>query len=193
MELFVLDAGYLSDCLHAEPGQNARQAAADDALRPNQLLALTLGAVTDETLGRSILEACRTLLVPGAIRSLADRPVKVPIRIEHEGRLLNDPVHPYQGRYRGDEDTSRKPAYHNGTAWTWMYPLFSEAWARVYGHGGKETARALLAASLEPAAQGCAGHLPEIIDGDYPHTPRGCDAQAWGLSELVRVRALLKM
>jgi len=25
------------------------------------------------------------------------------------------------------------------------------------------------------------------LDGDFPHTPRGCDAQAWGASELLRV------
>ena len=30
-------------------------------------------------------------------------------------------------------------------------------------------------------------HLPEILDGDAPHTPKGCDAQAWGASEWVRV------
>ena len=29
--------------------------------------------------------------------------------------------------------------------------------------------------------------VPEILDGDYPHTQRGCDAQAWGTSELLRV------
>ena len=38
---------FLSDCLHAAPGQAARDAIADDALRPNQLLAITLSAVTD--------------------------------------------------------------------------------------------------------------------------------------------------
>jgi starch synthase (maltosyl-transferring) len=31
------------------------------------------------------------------------------------------------------------------------------------------------------------GHLPEIVDGDAPHEQRGCDAQAWGVSELLRV------
>ena len=31
------------------------------------------------------------------------------------------------------------------------------------------------------------GHVPEIVDGDAPHRSRGCDAQAWGVSELLRV------
>ncbi len=34
---------------------------------------------------------------------------------------------------------------------------------------------------------GAAGYIPEIVDGDYPHTERGCDAQGWGSSEFARV------
>ena len=39
--------------------------------------------------------------------------------------------------------------------------------------------------------RGCVGQLPEILDGDAPHRERGCDAQAWGVSEFLRVAALL--
>ena len=36
--------------------------------------------------------------------------------------------------------------------------------------------------------EGCLGQIPEILDGDAPHTQRGCDAQAWGVTEaLARV------
>ncbi|UCF92219.1 MAG: glycogen debranching enzyme N-terminal domain-containing protein [Desulfobacterales bacterium] len=181
------DLGFLADCLHARPGDAARQASPDDALRPNQLLALTLGAVSAKALGRRILAACEELLVPGAIRSLADREIRHPLSIVHEGKLLNDPHRPYQGTYTGDEDTQRKPAYHNGTAWTWLFPSFCEAWATVYGPAGHDAARAWLASSVRLLNRDCIGHIPEILDGDYPHTPRGCDAQAWGASELQRV------
>jgi glycogen debranching enzyme len=34
---------------------------------------------------------------------------------------------------------------------------------------------------------GCLGQLPEILDGDAPHQPRGCDAQAWSALEALRV------
>ncbi len=191
-ELFFLaDQGYLADCLAAEAGQPARQAPPDDALRPNQLLAVTLGAIADRTVCRAVVDACRQLVVPGAIRSLADRPVRHPLEIWHQGRLLNDPHHPYQGTYTGDEDTRRKPAYHNGTAWTWPFPVFCEAWVQAYGPRAAGTARAWLASSLRLLRGGCAGHIPEILDGDFPHTPRGCDAQAWGLSEFVRVETYL--
>ena len=109
----------------------------------------------------------------------------------HNGQLLNDPHHPYQGRYLGDEDRQRKPAYHNGTAWTWMFPVFCEAWVTALGPKAALTARAWLESGLRLMETGCLGQIPEIIDGDAPHTPRGCDAQAWGVSELLRVWHLL--
>jgi predicted glycogen debranching enzyme len=181
------DGQYLSDCLHAAAETPAKDAIADDGLRPNQLLAITLGAVSDPIKCEFILAACQELLVPGAIRSLADRPVRQPLKIVHQGKLINDPLHPYQGKYAGDEDTRRKPAYHNGTAWTWLFPSFCEAWAMTYGAEGKKTALAWLSSSIRLLEQGCLDHIPEILDGDYPHTQRGCDAQAWGASELLRV------
>ncbi len=179
--------GFLSDCLHGSPGQPAGEAVADDALRPNQLLAVTLGAIDDPQICRRILAASEELLVPGGIRSLADRMVNHPIEIVHQNQVLNDPHRPYQGIYAGDEDTRRKPAYHNGTAWTWPFPSFCEAWEMSYGSAGRDAALAWLSSGVRLLENGCLGHIPEIMDGDAPHTPRGCDAQAWGASELLRV------
>jgi glycogen debranching enzyme len=34
--------------------------------------------------------------------------------------------------------------------------------------------------------EGCLGSVSEIFDGDAPHRPRGCFAQAWGVSETLR-------
>jgi glycogen debranching enzyme len=184
---WMADLQFLSDCLHAPSGKPAAQAVPDDALRPNQLLAITLGAVNEQSICRQILTACQELLVPGAIRSLADRPVRQPLQIVHNAKLINDPYHPYQGHYAGDEDTQRKPAYHNGTAWTWLFPSYCEAWAMTYGEGGKKAALAWLSSSMRLLERGCIGHIPEILDGDRPHAARGCDAQAWGASELLRV------
>jgi predicted glycogen debranching enzyme len=179
--------GYLSDCLHAGRGTPAREAAPDDALRPNQLLAITLGAIDDPVLCGGVIACCEELLVPGGIRSLADRPVSHPLPISWKGRVLNDPNRPYQGSYRGDEDTSRKPAYHNGTAWTWLFPSYGEALFMTYGECRREKALAILGSGVEAVNQGCVGQVPEILDGDAPHAPRGCHAQAWGVSELFRV------
>lgn len=194
-DLFVVEADdftYLADVLAAAPGIGAADAEVDDALRSNQLLAVTLGAVTAPDLCRHIVRACEQLLVPGAIRSLADRPVKRPAPVQHNGRLLNDPLHPYWGQYTGDEDTRRKPAYHNGTAWTWPFPSYAEALVMVYGDPARETALALLGSASEVINHNCMRQVPEVIDGDTPHTQRGCGAQAWGVTELYRVIRLLR-
>lgn len=181
----------LADCLHARAGVSARQAQADDACRPNQLLAITLGAVQDQALRGYILQACQKLLLPGGIRSLADQRVNYPLPVYHQGQLLNDPLAPYWGEYSGDEDTRRKPAYHNGTAWGWMMPSYSEALFMTYGASARATAQALLNAAGINITRGCLGHLPEIFSGDSPHLPRGCCAQAWSESELFRVLTLV--
>ena len=194
-ELFVIKADdftYLADCLAAQPGTGARQAEVDDALRSNQLLAVTLGAVQDPELCRSIVAACEQLLIPGGLRSLADRPVLHPLPVYNGGHLLNDPAHPYWGHYDGDEDTRRKPAYHNGTAWTWPFPSYSEALVMVYGEAARETALAILGSASDVINHGCLRQVPEVIDGNVPHIQRGCGAQAWGVTELYRVVTRLK-
>lgn len=180
-------AGFFSDCLHADGPVGAKHAVADDALRPNQLLLITLGVIDQQQISQACVETCMELLVPGAIRSLADRRLEYPVYIYYNDQLLNDPHAPYSGKYEGDEDTRRKPAYHNGTAWTWQFPVFCEAWATVFGKNSYSTCLAWLGSVIELMRTGAAGYLPEILDGDFPHTPRGCDAQAWGNSEVARV------
>ena len=185
------DLGYLSDCLHANLDQPAESAKPDDHLRPNQLLAITLNAVQHPKIIRAVLNACERLLIPGAIRSLDNRKVRHQLPVYHHQNLLNDPNNPYAGRYEGDEDTRRKPAYHNGTAWTWLFPSYCEAWYKVYKDSGRKTALAMLGSVTQILNVGCIGQIPEILDGDYPHTLRGCCAQAWGATELYRVINLL--
>ncbi|MDQ3219384.1 MAG: hypothetical protein M3Q26_01360, partial [Acidobacteriota bacterium] len=34
------------------------------------------------------------------------------------------------------------------------------------------------------------GQISEIFDGDVPHRPRGCFAQAWSVAEVLRVSSL---
>ena len=162
--LFKLESGGYCDCLDAPNGEAAAKARPDPAIRPNQLFLLTLGVVDD----RSILRATEELLIPGGIRSL-------------------DSSHTlYRGEYSGDEDTSRKPAYHNGTAWMWPFALYAEALAQT-GMASKETALQLLASAVENLNAGCICHMSEIADGDAPHAQKGCSAQAWSVSEILRV------
>ena len=181
----------LCDCLHCNEFQPVSTAQADDACRPNQLLAVTLGAVTDKSTIRSVVSACLPLLTPAGIRSLDDAYVEYPQAIVDKGTPLNNPHHPYQGYYTGAEDTSRKPAYHNGTSWAWQMPSLCEALFLCHGEPARKAALALLASSVYEMSNGCLGFLPEIYDGNAPHLPKGCMAQAWSMTEFFRVWKLL--
>ncbi len=182
--------GWLADVLLAKPGVSAANAVVDHALRSNALLAVSLGLLKGEPARRCVEAARQYLLVPGAVRSLAPLPAQPPYPIHAaDGRLLNNPAEPYWGRYEGDEDTRRKPAYHNGTAWTWTLPVFCEALVRAYERQPEAiaAARAYLGGMAQSMSRNCLGQIPEILDGDAPHQARGCDAQAWGVTETLRV------
>ncbi|MEY2430177.1 MAG: hypothetical protein QOJ40_3062 [Verrucomicrobiota bacterium] len=189
------EPGYYADVLLAGRGGAAAEARVDDALRSNCLFVISLGLAKGERARRCADAALRHLLVPGALRSLAPMPVSVPLpNYGNDGALLNNPAEPYWGRYEGDEDTRRKSAYHNGTAWTWTLPVFCEALARAWDFSPEAVAatKAYLGSVDRLLAEGCIGHVPEILDGDAPHAQRGCDAQAWGATEALRVWKLLR-
>ncbi len=182
---------FASDCLHAAPGVGAEEAVADDHLRSNQLLAITLGAVKKRELQKKILFSSAELLVPGAIRTLADRKVDYELPIDFRGQRLNDPAHPFWGNYCGPEDTRRKPAYHNGTAWCWPFPAYCEALFMLGGKKVRRQAMAVLLSAKKYFTSGAVGQLPEVADGNAPHREGGCMAQAWSVSEFFRVYEIL--
>jgi len=194
-KLFWLeDKGWLADVLLGSNRVIANDATPSDALRSNCLLPISLGLVIGVHAKRCVAAAQKYLAVPGALRSLAPLPVSVPLAVfGNGGNLINDPVEPYWPCYEGDEDTRRKPAYHNGTAWTWTFPIFCEALVRAWDFAPEAVAAAksYLGSAEKLMNEGCLGQIPEILDGDATHTQRGCDAQAWGVTELLRVSKLL--
>ena len=195
-ELFwIEERGWFADVLNARAGVPAKLAERGDALRSNALFPISLGLVSGDRARRTVDATQRHLVVPGALRSIAPLRVTPPMAVYgNHGGLLNDPPNPYWPRYEGDEDTRRKPAYHNGTAWAWTFPAFCEALVRAWDFepAAVGAARAYLWSVRDLMRNGCAGQIAEIFDGDAPHTPRGCDAQAWSATEALRVYALLK-
>ena len=164
--------GYCYDVLDTPSGN-------DGALRPNQLLAVSLSGVCGKYAQpllqprqqKAIVDACsRELLTSYGLRSLAPSDSQ------------------YQGRYGGDR-YQRDGAYHQGTTWGWLIGPFVEAHFRAYN----DPQRAL--EFLEPMAHHLngagLGSISEIFDGDAPMTPRGCFAQAWSVAEVLRVRSLV--
>ncbi len=139
----------------------------DASLRPNQILAVSLPA-SPLTLAqqRSVVEVCgRKLLTSHGLRSLAtDHPQ-------------------YQGHYGGNQ-LQRDGAYHQGTVWGWLLGPFALAHLRVYGNPTQ--ARQFLIPMADHLFVHGLGSLSEIFDGDPPHAPHGCIAQAWTVAELLR-------
>jgi glycogen debranching enzyme len=111
----------------------------------------------------------RELLTPCGLRSLAP----------------SDPQ--YRGRYEGDQ-RSRDGAYHQGTVWPWLMGAFITAYLKVNGRSKKSRQRTSqwLTGFREHLSDAGLGQVSEIFDGDAPHRPRGCIAQAWSAAELLR-------
>lgn len=181
-----------SDCLHCSSGVPAARAEPDDHIRSNALLLITMGAIKKSALCEKILRSSAQLLIPGAIRTLADRKVRYPLPVCRDGRVLNDPYYPYCGTYAGSENESRKKAYHNGTAWCWPFPAYCEALLYCGGAKQKERALSLLSSGAEYFEQAIPGQFSEVADGSAPHRAGGCPAQAWSVTELFRVREILQ-
>jgi predicted glycogen debranching enzyme len=136
---------------------------ADASLRPNQILAVSLPASPlDPATQRAVLARCaRALLTSYGLRSLAP------------GEAA------YRGVYRGDV-RERDGAYHQGPVWAWLLGHFALAHYRV--HGDAAAAQRWLEPIGDHLLDAGLGQVSEIFDGDPPHTPRGCPAQAWSVA-----------
>jgi predicted glycogen debranching enzyme len=138
----------------------------DDRLRPNQILAVSLGTSPfSAEQQRAIVDICaRELLTPFGLRSLAS----------------SEPG--YRSRYEGTP-AERDAAYHQGTVWPWLLGPFVSAHWKVYRDSAAAGRMIASTADLGRAGLGTVG---EICDGNAPFAPRGCFAQAWSVAELMR-------
>ncbi len=155
------ERGYLNDV------------AGDASLRPNQLFAVSLThSPLELNQQQAVVLACeRELLTPVGLRTLSPR----------------DPA--YRQRYEGSS-VERDGAYHQGTVWPWLFGPYATAYLKAFGRTQLATDHALaIALQWEEQLQiGGLGSIGEVFDGDLPHRPGGCPAQAWSVAELIRLR-----
>jgi predicted glycogen debranching enzyme len=143
----------------------------DSSIRPNQIFAVSLphSMLTPKRAKQVVSIVQQHLLTPYGLRTLAP----------------SDPR--YHGQYTGDA-VSRDGAYHQGTVWPWLIGPFITAYVKV--NGGSESARRQAERWLIPLKdhleEAGLGHISEIFDGDAPHRPVGCIAQAWSVAEVLR-------
>jgi len=85
-------------------------------------------------------------------------------------------------------------AYHQGTVWAFPLGAYYLAYLRVNDESLEATKRVKeQLEALEPCMrEGCIGQIAEIYDGKNPTISQGCFAQAWSVSELLRVFAKLE-
>jgi len=158
------EAGCLYDALDDHGNSDA-------SIRPNQIFAVSLPypLLSGEQAAHVVDVVEWELLTPYGLRTLSPR----------------DPN--YRGRYQGDA-RSRDGAYHQGTVWPWLLGPFLTAYVKVQGN--TEEARQRADRFLDPlrahVLEAGLGQISEVFDGDAPHRPGGCFAQAWSVAEVLR-------
>ncbi|MFY9820077.1 MAG: amylo-alpha-1,6-glucosidase [Thermoanaerobaculia bacterium] len=141
----------------------------DASLRPNQLIALALPfpLLDDDRAARVLAVIEEKLLTPVGLRTLSP----------------DDPR--YRPVYKGGP-WERDSAYHQGTVWPWLLGPYLTALVRLRGDEGRRQGRERLAGLQAHLGEAGIGSISEIFDGDPPHAPRGCIAQAWSVAEVLR-------
>ncbi len=158
------DGEYLYDVVDGHAGN-------DTTFRPNQIYAAMFEDVLPDEQRQAVVTRVQDrLLTPYGLRTLAP----------------SDPA--YQGQYYGSR-FERDRAYHQGTVWPFLLGGFVSAWMRLHESTNENRERAasffdgLKRHLTEDAA---IGQVSEIFDGDPPHEPKGCIAQAWSVAEPIR-------
>ena len=159
------DVRYLYDVVDGESGD-------DPSCRPNQIFPISLPhPILNSDHWPDVLDVVtKELLTPVGLRSLSPR----------------DPN--YKSKYYGDL-RARDAAYHQGSVWGWLIGPYIDSWLKLHP-GQNQEARKFLHGFEAHLDQACVGSISEIFDGDAPHTPRGCIAQAWSVAEVLRCWAL---
>ncbi len=144
----------------------------DDSFRPNQIFAVYLPfSLLEHPQEKQIVDQVFARLYTSyGLKSLASDDDR------------------YEGFYGGDR-IRRDGAYHQGTVWGYLIGPFISAFLKINNFSMEAQLRA--SNMIEPfknhlMREGCLGSISEIFDGNMPHTPRGCFAQAWSVAELLR-------
>ncbi|MBM4127773.1 MAG: hypothetical protein FJ247_10560 [Nitrospira sp.] len=143
----------------------------DASIRPNQLYAIALchDLVGGERTKQILMVVKDQLLTPVGLRTLSPKDSRY--RVRYEGGVAE-----------------RDGAYHQGTVWPFLLGPFVTAWVKTFGKSVKvkAEARTFLNGLEAHLREACIGQISEIFDGDAPHYPRGCPAQAWSVAESLR-------
>ena len=166
----ALMGGGLYDTWHPVKGPGRR-------IRPNQIFAVAVPfSPLPQKVQASVVRCVRdNLLTPFGLRTLAP----------------SDPN--YRPVCQGPQDT-RDRAYHQGTVWPWPAGAYMDAVVKTArsGKAVREALDALTPLFSVHLGQAGLGSISEIFDGQEPHAPGGCIAQAWSSAEALRLLLLVR-
>ncbi len=161
------EKGYLAD--------GVENSVANWEIRPNQVIATSMTySPLESGMKESILSYVRNfLLTPRGLRTLAA-----------------DEEH-YIGLYEGDQK-SRDRAYHQGTVWPWLLSHYCEGLIKCMGSDALKEVEDIYSGFEEEMWLEGIGTVSEIYEGNLPSRAAGAVSQAWSVSELLRMRYMLK-
>lgn len=148
---------------------------ANYAVRPNQLLALSLSfsPLNDEQKGAVLKVVQSHLLTSRGVRTLSPR----------------NPA--YLGRCEGNQE-QRDSAAHQGTCFPWLLEHYVRALLSTHGQAALMEAQDLLDNFTEDLLNYGIGSIPEIYDGDPPHNPGGTISYAPSVGALLMIDRLVR-
>lgn len=143
----------------------------NEDVRPNQILALSLPFPLIE--GQYAVN----------VLNLVEAELYTPMGL----RSLDLHNRAYTPHYGGDM-VKRDSAYHQGTIWSWLLgPYIDAMMQHLEKDFATQKSKQCIQNFIYHFGESCIGSVSEIFDAEFPHTPRGCIAQAWGVAELLRV------
>lgn len=157
----------------------------DDKIRPNQLfsIATTYPVIKPSSkMGKIIFETTKKKLVTKCgLRTLAK---------EEDG---------YIAEYYGDS-FKRDMSYHQGISWVWLLGLYADSLENIINHEKDRIEKEKYIIEKEKLIENvyetfkkelyheeCIGSISELYDSKAPYKPGGTCAQAWSVSEILKI------
>ena len=143
--------------------------------RPNQLYACSLdySPVSEDVQAEILHAVSRELVTTRGIRTLSPKNPR------------------YRSRYDGNQ-IERDTATHNGCTRPWLLGAYVAASFKIHGASFAREAQALIDGFQEDLNIHGIAAVAEIYDGDPPYIPHGAINSALSVSEILRVKYLIK-
>ena len=157
----------------------------DSKVRPNQLFALSTTYPVMDLKSEEAKNVFNT--------------VTTKLLLKHGLRTLAQNEKGYIAVYEGD-GFKRDMSYHQGPSWTWLLGLYFDAYKNMIDAENGVKAKKELQKGFNEFLENtyktfskvingeqCIGSISEIYDSKAPYKPGGTCAQAWSVSEVLKI------